>query len=140
MRTLPCYGPGDTGDRDAASRTLRTSASAAGPSRCDSPRSSDRIAASRDADTPWAETRIFEAVIRRNIKLAESPSHGKTIFDYQPHSHGAEDYHALAEEFLTHFPPTIAEPVAAEAPAEPAPAAPEPAPTEPAPARSPHLT
>lgn len=91
--------------------------------------------AARGDETPWSDTRIFESVIRRNIKLAESPSHGKTIFDYQPHSHGAEDYAALADEFLAHFPPTVAEPVAAvEAPADPAPAATEDTPTDPAPA------
>ena len=86
--------------------------------------------AARGAETPWSDTRIFESVIRRNIKLAESPSHGKTIFDYQPHSHGAEDYRALAEEFLTHFPPAVAEPVAAVE--TPAPAAVEETPTAPA--------
>jgi len=93
------------------------------------------VDATRGAETPWSDMRIFESVIRRNIKLAESPSHGKTIFDYQPRSHGAEDYAALAEEFLAHFPPTVAEPVAAvEAPAEPAPAATEETPVEPEPA------
>jgi len=54
----------------------------------------------KDADIPWASARIFAAQIRRNIKLAECPSHGITIFDYAPGSHGAEDYNLLAEEFL----------------------------------------
>jgi len=54
----------------------------------------------RAGQSPWAGARIFRTVIRRNIKLAESPSHGKTIFDYEPASHGAADYAALAEEFL----------------------------------------
>lgn len=49
-------------------------------------------------DTPWFNARIFESPIRRNIKLAECPSFGKTIFDYAPGSHGAEDYLALAHE------------------------------------------
>jgi hypothetical protein len=37
-------------------------------------------------------------VIRRNIKLAESPSYGKSIFDYAPESNGAKDYGTLADE------------------------------------------
>jgi chromosome partitioning protein len=54
----------------------------------------------RSSATPWSQARIFETVIRRNIKLAECPSYGKTIFDYEPSSHGAEDYGKFAEEFL----------------------------------------
>ena len=56
--------------------------------------------AGREQDTPWAQARIFDTVIRRNVKLAESPSHGQTIFDYDPGSNGARDYAALTEEFL----------------------------------------
>jgi chromosome partitioning protein len=52
------------------------------------------------AGSPWYAARVFDAAIRRNIKLAESPSFGKTIFDYAPTSHGADDYVALAREFL----------------------------------------
>ncbi|MEW6252303.1 MAG: AAA family ATPase [Planctomycetota bacterium] len=51
-------------------------------------------------DTPWHGARVFDATIRRNIKLAECPSFGKTIFQYAPTSHGAEDYLALAREVL----------------------------------------
>ena len=54
----------------------------------------------RGTDCPWADARIFQTVIRRNIKLAECPSYGQTIFQYEPVSHGAEDYLALADEFL----------------------------------------
>jgi len=35
--------------------------------------------------------------VRRNIKLAEAPSYGKTIFEYEPGCHGATDYLAVAE-------------------------------------------
>jgi chromosome partitioning protein len=49
---------------------------------------------------PWAGARIFESKIRRNIKLAECPSFGKTIMDYDPSSHGAADYRALAAEVV----------------------------------------
>jgi chromosome partitioning protein len=43
---------------------------------------------------------VFESKIRQNIKLAEAPSHGQTIFDYDPGSNGALDYMQLAEEVL----------------------------------------
>lgn len=55
---------------------------------------------SRGADVPWADARVFETVIRRNIKLAEAPGHGQSIFDYAPKSNGALDYLALAEELV----------------------------------------
>lgn len=42
----------------------------------------------------------FEAVIPRNIRLAEAPSHGLPIFQYDIKSRGAEAYLALAREFL----------------------------------------
>lgn len=41
------------------------------------------------------ETRITE-----NVSLAESPSHGKSVFDFAPHSQGAKDYLALTAELL----------------------------------------
>ncbi len=44
--------------------------------------------------------RVFETVIRRNVRLAEAPSHGKPIQLYAPTSPGAEDYNRLAEEVL----------------------------------------
>lgn len=49
---------------------------------------------------PWSEATIFQSKIRRNIKLAESPSFGKTIIAYEPTSNGAADYRALAREVL----------------------------------------
>ncbi len=48
----------------------------------------------------WASARFFQTKIRRNIRLAEAPSFGQSIFDYAPNSHGAEDYLALAHEVL----------------------------------------
>jgi chromosome partitioning protein len=44
--------------------------------------------------------RAFETKIRRNIRLAEAPSFGQSIFQYAPHSPGADDYRHLAEEVL----------------------------------------
>jgi chromosome partitioning protein len=46
----------------------------------------------------WASARLFHTRIRRNIRLAEAPSFGQSIFDYAPDSHGAADYAALAAE------------------------------------------
>jgi chromosome partitioning protein len=48
----------------------------------------------------WSSARFFQTKIRRNIRLAEAPSFGQSIFDYAPNSHGAEDYLALAREVL----------------------------------------
>lgn len=46
----------------------------------------------------WFGAKVFQPFIRRNIKLAEAPSYGQSVFDYAPNSHGAEDYAALARE------------------------------------------
>jgi chromosome partitioning protein len=43
---------------------------------------------------------VTQTMIRVNVKLAEAPSHGKTIFEYEPSSNGAKDYTALAAEVL----------------------------------------
>ena len=56
------------------------------------------IHAAQGKNLPWSNARIFSSRIRRNIKLAESPSFGQTIFQYEPASHGASDYRALAKE------------------------------------------
>ncbi|MCL2677462.1 MAG: ParA family protein, partial [Clostridiales bacterium] len=44
---------------------------------------------------------VYEAVISRNVRLSESPSHGKPIFYYDARSKGAEQYQQLAGEFLS---------------------------------------
>ena len=44
--------------------------------------------------------RLLATRIRTNIRLAEAPGHGRTIFEYDPTCHGAEDYRALAAEIL----------------------------------------
>jgi chromosome partitioning protein len=51
----------------------------------------------RGTNSAWAQARILPTFIRRNIKLAEAPSYGKTIFEYEPNCHGAEDYQKVAE-------------------------------------------
>jgi hypothetical protein len=86
---------------------------------------------------------VFKARIRANVRLAESPSHGKTIFEYAPDSYGAQDYMALAREVagLPPEPPAVVKPAPAAASGEgatgqpaPVPAAvpPEPAAAKPA--------
>src|SRR5215470_3509745 len=42
----------------------------------------DYLDKSRGANTPWSKARIFNTRIRRNIKLAECPSFGQSIFEY----------------------------------------------------------
>ena len=44
---------------------------------------------------------VFKTVIPRNIRLAEAPSHGKSILAYDPGSRGSESYIQLAKEVLT---------------------------------------
>ncbi|MBN2315036.1 MAG: AAA family ATPase [Sedimentisphaerales bacterium] len=57
----------------------------------------------RGTDSAWAEARILPTYIRRNIKLAEAPSYGQTIFEYEPNCNGAEDYKNVAQFIRTRF-------------------------------------
>jgi len=54
----------------------------------------------QNEESPWAEARIFQTRIRRNVRLAEAPSFGQSIFQYAPTSNGADDYRSLARELL----------------------------------------
>jgi chromosome partitioning protein len=45
---------------------------------------------------------VFEAVIPRNVRLAEAPSYGKPIILYDIRSKGAESYLQLAKEIMAH--------------------------------------
>jgi len=65
---------------------------------------------------------VLSCPVRSNVKLAEAPSFGKTIFEYAGDSNGAQDYLAVAREIahgeqryaeLANLPP-IAEPAAAK--------------------------
>lgn len=51
-------------------------------------------------DSIWSRAQTFQTKIRRNIRLAEAPSFGQSIFDYAKGSNGAEDYLNLARETL----------------------------------------
>ncbi len=44
--------------------------------------------------------KVFRAIVPRNIRLAEAPSHGLPILQYDIKSRGAEAYLALAHEFI----------------------------------------
>ena len=48
----------------------------------------------------YFDQKVYETYIPRNIRLAESPSHGKPILLYDNKSKGANAYKSLAEEFL----------------------------------------
>ena len=47
---------------------------------------------------------VFDAIIPRSVRLAESPSYGRPIVRYSPESRGAQAYSALAEEVLQRHP------------------------------------
>jgi len=59
----------------------------------------------RGTDCAWANAQILPVYVRRNIKLAEAPSYGKTIFEYEQNCHGAEDYRKVAEFLHGQFQP-----------------------------------
>ena len=52
---------------------------------------------SRDSQCPWSKANIIPVQIRRNVKLAEAPSYGKTIYEYEPECNGAIDYQLVAD-------------------------------------------
>jgi chromosome partitioning protein len=68
------------------------------------------IADANGKPLPWADAKIYKTKIRRNIKLAESPSFGQTILQYDPQCNGAADYRSLAEEILGVNKPPVARP------------------------------
>jgi chromosome partitioning protein len=45
--------------------------------------------------------KLFNTIIRRNVRLSESPSYGKPICLYDPSSTGAQDYRDLAKELIS---------------------------------------
>lgn len=44
---------------------------------------------------------VFDAVIPRNVRLAEAPSYGQPIYAYAPSSLGAQAYRQLSEEVIS---------------------------------------
>ena len=83
--------------------------------------------------------KVFQQAIGKNVKLAEAPSYGKTIFEYAPESAGAADYRALAREVIARYDALEAEtPAADEARAADGPGASRPRVSEPAPVSPAH--
>jgi chromosome partitioning protein len=62
---------------------------------------------SSTTSAPWADAKLFRTRIRRNIRLAECPSFGQSIYQYSPTSRGAEDYASLAAEIQGRQPASI---------------------------------
>jgi len=52
------------------------------------------------ADEVKAHFHVFDAIIPRNVKLSEAPSHGKPAILYDVQSKGAQGYLSLAREIL----------------------------------------
>jgi len=46
--------------------------------------------------------RVFETIVKRNVRLSEAPSFGKPALLYEASSTGAQNYMALAREILAH--------------------------------------
>ncbi len=57
----------------------------------------------RETGSAWASARVYRPPIRRNIKLAECPSFGQTIFQYEPSAPGAQDYEALGTSVVAEW-------------------------------------
>ena len=48
----------------------------------------------------YFKDQVYKTIIPRNVRLSESPSHGKPICIYDPTCKGAEAYKNLALEML----------------------------------------
>lgn len=48
----------------------------------------------------YLQDKVYDTIIPRNVRLAEAPSHGMSILEYEPKSSGAEAYRRLAEEVI----------------------------------------
>ena len=48
----------------------------------------------------YFKEKVYTTVIPRNVRLAEAPSHGMPVIQYDPRSRGAQAYMEFAEEFL----------------------------------------
>ena len=55
------------------------------------------LTTARNTNCAWSQAQILPVYVRRNITLAEAPSYGQTIFEYDPSCHGSEDYRKVAE-------------------------------------------
>ena len=53
-----------------------------------------------DEVTDYFRNKVYHTKIPRNIRLAEAPSYGETIFEYAPRSRGSAAYQEFAKEFI----------------------------------------
>jgi chromosome partitioning protein len=44
--------------------------------------------------------KVYRAIVPRNVRLSEAPSHGKPVMVYDRRSKGSEVYHELAKEVM----------------------------------------
>ncbi len=58
------------------------------------------LAGSRDKDCPWRNAELVPIHVRRNVKLAEAPSYGQTIYEYEPLCNGALDYAEICDYII----------------------------------------
>jgi chromosome partitioning protein len=47
------------------------------------------------------KSKVYKAIVPRNVRLSEAPSHGKPVMHYDRKSRGAEVYQELAKEILS---------------------------------------
>lgn len=52
------------------------------------------------------EFRVFESIIRSNVKASEAPSFGQSVVKYAPQSNSAKDYKSFAKAFIKLYPTT----------------------------------
>lgn len=50
--------------------------------------------------------RIFDTIIRSNVKASEAPSFGQSVVNYAPTSNSAKDYKSFAKAFIKLYPTT----------------------------------
>lgn len=50
----------------------------------------------------YFQSKVYQTVIPRNVRLSEAPSHGQSIVTYDPRSKGAEVYMELAKEVISY--------------------------------------
>lgn len=68
------------------------------------------LAGSRNTDCAWSGAELIPVQVRRNVKLAEAPSYGQTIFEYEPKCNGALDYMQVADYFIGRLKPQTPKP------------------------------
>ncbi|MFA7365247.1 MAG: ParA family protein, partial [Patescibacteria group bacterium] len=54
----------------------------------------------RDELYKFFPNKVFKAIIPRSVRLAEAPSYGMSILQYDPKSSGAKNYELLAKEVI----------------------------------------